>query len=639
MPNTITRGRPRQRGRPPKRQMGPQESGGPPVAPSGPPVAHPVAPSGPQWPPSPHSGGYSYSYRGPGHYPYQQVIPRAEYSRGPNPYQPHISPPHQQSVIRPRPSSAPSRAIRPDYQPITQPSADYRRFTSQQPRGAINQPSPILYQQLTAPLPTFSESFKEFMTHRAPAAPGSPLQSLQPLQSPAVPGNPVQPPAVLPPPPPAQYTPTRGEWPGSAFSAATQDTEGDVAYTQDNTGRRGGGQERVVSLGRAFTTSREGGSSMHSITALPVPKIALRLHTSPPVTIMVTPDSGASSTILAAATAKQLGLQVDSSRRVRIQDAQGQLLKTEGIALISAALPGGRTRQLEIVVCQSLSEECLLSFMDQILVGCLEASWPHKVHPEDPTDSRYIESQQDPRVRRRLRILRQSQQAYNGQALSASAEIDEDSLTYSKSPLPPMPEDFKKIFEEFDDCMADHLLPHNRMRAPPLDFKVKPGTIPYKTYAARPIPIHMLKPARKLWDKMIEAKVIRVLAPNESSEWLSNGFFVPKPGQFDEDGTPKVRAVVDWKHLNSALVREAPHPFETGRNIWQRIDADARVYVKLDLVSSYWQCPLTPAASRLTAFICAFGRAVFLSAGMGISLSSDAKDFFYNSAVFFAEFA
>ena len=188
-----------------------------------------------------------------------------------------------------------------------------------------------------------------------------------------------------------------------------------------------------MSLGRAFTTSRQGESSMHSITALPVPKIALRLHTNPPATIMVTPDSGASSTILAASTAKHLGLQVDASRRVRIQDAQGQLLKTEGIAPVSAALPGGRTRQLEIVVCQSLSEECLLSFMDQILLGCLEASWPHKVHPEDPTDNRYIESQQDPRVRRRLRILRQSQLAYNGQALAVSADIDEDSLTYNLS--------------------------------------------------------------------------------------------------------------------------------------------------------------------------------------------------------------
>ena len=166
MPNTITRGRPRQRGRPPKRQMGPPETGGPP---------------GPQWPPSPHMGGYN--YRGLGHHPYQQVLPRAEYSRGPSP--------HQQSVIRPRPTSAPSRAIMPDYQPITQPTADYRRFMSQQPRGAINQPSPILYQQLTTPLPTFSESFKEFMTHRAPLPP-----------PPAVPGNPVQPSAVPPPPPP-----------------------------------------------------------------------------------------------------------------------------------------------------------------------------------------------------------------------------------------------------------------------------------------------------------------------------------------------------------------------------------------------------------------------------------------------------
>ena len=143
----------------------------------------------------------------------------------------------------------------------------------------------------------------------------------------------------------------RGEWPGSAFSAATQDTEGGDTRRRDMNSNDG--QEKVVSLGRAFTTSRQGESSMHSITALPVPKIALRLHTNPPVTIMVTPDSGASSTILAASTAKHLGLQVDASRRVRIQDAQGQLLKTEGIAPVSAALPGGRTRQLEIVVCQS----------------------------------------------------------------------------------------------------------------------------------------------------------------------------------------------------------------------------------------------------------------------------------------------
>ena len=147
-----------------------------------------------------------------------------------------------------------------------------------------------------------------------------------------------------------------------------------------------------MSLGRAFTTSGQG-EYMHSITALPVPKIPLRLHSNPPATIMVTPDSGASSTILAASTARQLGLQVDASRRVKIQDAQGQLLKTEGIASISATLPGGRTRQMEIVVCRSLSEECLLSYMDQILLGCLEASWPHKVHNEDPTDSEYIERQ------------------------------------------------------------------------------------------------------------------------------------------------------------------------------------------------------------------------------------------------------
>ena len=165
VPSTITRGRPRQRGRPPRKHMGPPETGRPP---------------GPQWPPSPHMGGYSYR----GLHPYQQVLPRGEYSRGPSP--------HQQSVIRPRPTSAPSRPIIADYQPITQPiTADYRRFMSQQPGGAINQASPILYQQLTTPLPTFSESFKDFMTHRAPLLP-----------PPAVPGNPRHPPAVPPPPPP-----------------------------------------------------------------------------------------------------------------------------------------------------------------------------------------------------------------------------------------------------------------------------------------------------------------------------------------------------------------------------------------------------------------------------------------------------
>ena len=384
----------------------------------------------------------------------------------------------------------------------------------------------------------------------------------------------------------------------------------------------------VVTIGRAFATKQRQGVTSHSITALPVPRIPLTINANTICaggTISTTPDSGASSTILAASTARQLGLRVDRRRQVKIQDAQGRLLLTEGIAAFSASLPGGRLRQLEVVVCKSLSETCLLSYMDQILLGCLDPNWPHTVIKDDPTSEDFIQKQNNPRVRQRLRILQRSQTPMeNGQAYSVTAEVDEDSLFPKKSPLPPMPTDFKKLFEQFEDVTADHLAPHHRMASPPLDLKVRTNTIPHKVFSARPIPIHMFEPAKRLWEKMIEAKVIRVLGPNEETSWLSAGFFVPKVGQFDENGAPKVRAVVDWKILNRAIIRGAPHPFRTGRDIWQKVDHKARVYAKLDLVSSYWQVGLTPAASQLTAFICAFGRAVFLSAGMGINVSSDA---------------
>ena len=76
-------------------------------------------------------------------------------------------------------------------------------------------------------------------------------------------------------------------------------------------------------------------------SSLPVPLVAMHLKGSRQeefTRILVTPDTGASSTVMSAHTAKVLLLQIDETRKVNLKDAQGNQLEVAGIASLLGCL-------------------------------------------------------------------------------------------------------------------------------------------------------------------------------------------------------------------------------------------------------------------------------------------------------------
>ena len=141
----------------------------------------------------------------------------------------------------------------------------------------------------------------------------------------------------------------------------------------------------------------------------------------------------------------------------------------------------------------------------------------------------------------------------------------------------------------------------------------KPGYAPFKTYTARPIPLHFQEEAQLLIDKLIDSGVIERV--HEPTEWISPGFFVPKPNG-------KVRMVVDYTKINKHIDRPV-HPFACPHDIIKGLRADSKWFAKLDAVQGYYQIPLDEESANPTTFLLPQGRFRFLRAPMGLNPSSD----------------
>ena len=95
--------------------------------------------------------------------------------------------------------------------------------------------------------------------------------------------------------------------------------------------------------------------------------------------IQVTPDTGASSTVVSAQTAQLLLLQVDQSRMVSLEDAQGNQLQVSGIASVYGCLEMAQDiwGSFEVIVSPALATGVLLSHMEQKFFGLIPAQWPN----------------------------------------------------------------------------------------------------------------------------------------------------------------------------------------------------------------------------------------------------------------------
>ena len=116
----------------------------------------------------------------------------------------------------------------------------------------------------------------------------------------------------------------------------------------------------------------------------PVPLVTMFLKGSrqgEATRIHITPDMGASSTVVSAHTAKVLLLQIDQSRKVNLEDAQGNQLEVSGIASVYGCLEIAQDfwGTFEVIVSPALSTGVLLSHMEQKILVCFMPSGPTSV--------------------------------------------------------------------------------------------------------------------------------------------------------------------------------------------------------------------------------------------------------------------
>ena len=180
-------------------------------------------------------------------------------------------------------------------------------------------------------------------------------------------------------------------------------------------------------------------------------------------------------------------------------------------------------------------------------------------------------------------------------------------------------ERIKQIKNKYSKILQDSLS-DKPMEGPPMKIHMSKealakGIFPKKVFTSAQIPIHLQPESDKVLKIAIKNKLIEEVPVNETSDWCSRGFFVSKPNG-------GARLVVDLSKLNEVIERPV-HPFTAGTDLLKNLNADSKVFCKLDAVMGYFQIPLDEQSRKLTTFLLPSGRYRYLRAPMGCSASSD----------------
>ena len=115
-------------------------------------------------------------------------------------------------------------------------------------------------------------------------------------------------------------------------------------------------------------------------------------------------------------------------------------------------------------------------------------------------------------------------------------------------------------------------------------------------------------------NKLIKDGIIEEVH-DQTTEWVSPAFFVPKPNG-------KLRLVTDFTHLNKAIKRPV-HPFPSAREIVQDIPAGTGYFLKFDALQGYHQVALHKDSRHLTTFLLPMGKYRYKRGPMGLMSTSD----------------
>lgn len=163
---------------------------------------------------------------------------------------------------------------------------------------------------------------------------------------------------------------------------------------------------------------------------------------------------------------------------------------------------------------------------------------------------------------------------------SVNGTLSQSPVSHCESPFESLIKEFSDIMRSDGDCVGETtLIEHDIVLEKNQPLYVRP----------RPVPFHLRGIVADQLEKMLKLNIIR----ESSSPWSSPILLVPKA-----DG--KYRFCVDFRRLNERTKKDRT-PMPRIDDIFAEI-GEARVFTSLDLLSGFWQVPLTSRAQEYTAF-------------------------------------
>ena len=153
------------------------------------------------------------------------------------------------------------------------------------------------------------------------------------------------------------------------------------------------------------------------------------------------------------------------------------------------------------------------------------------------------------------------------------------------------------------------------MKGEPMQIHLKENAKPFARHTPNSIPIPWREAVKKELDTLVQQGIIEPVPDTVASEWCASMVCAAK-----SDFKPRI--TVDFKHLNSQVIRTA-HPFPSPQDVIRRIPPGVKFFTKMDAIMGFWQLPLDEEAQHLTHFVTDWGVYKFKRCPMGLITSSD----------------
>jgi len=164
-----------------------------------------------------------------------------------------------------------------------------------------------------------------------------------------------------------------------------------------------------------------------------------------------------------------------------------------------------------------------------------------------------------------------------------------------------------ELIDEYPDVICDSI---GNAKVQPYDI-ILSDTTPVRRPPYPLAPDHMLI-MRRVINELLQSGVIK----KSVSNWSAPAFLQQKPDK------QSYRLLVNYRETNKHIVFDS-HPLPTIDSAFQYL-SKAKYFSTMDLKSSYFQVPLSPSSSHITAFSVPFGTYEYTRIPQGICIGSQA---------------